>query len=160
MSLVGGSVPARADVPVEKVGWWTRAAAPPSVPDGGIAVGAAPDGALTVGAVELSVGDGASGTSLRLVETSGEGQQVAAMKACPPGNGWSADKGGDLASSAPKDQCSVAAVPFHRSDDGSWSADLDPLVAGKSGDLSIIVVPAAGQTPVGAFQISFAPPIV
>jgi len=158
--LVGVWVPAQADVPVDKVGWWTRAAVPPSVTDGGIAVGVAPDGALTVGAIELSVGAGASGTSLRLVETAGEGQQVAAIQACPTGNGWSADKGGDPATSAPKDQCSIAAVPFRRSDDGSWSADLDPLAAGKSGELSIMVVPAAGQTPVGAFQISFAPPIV
>ena len=148
---------AHAAVPVTQVGWWTRSPVPPTVPEGGIAVGAAPDGALTVSAVLIDAGDGgASGTSLRLVETGGQGQQAAGVQVCPTDTSWSAAKGDPL-DKAPKDACATASVAMTRGADGTWTADVQKLVDGKTGDVALIVLPAAGSV---AFQIEYAPPIV
>jgi hypothetical protein len=148
---------AGAEVPVSQVGWWTRSPSPPTVPDGGISVGAAPDGALTVGAVLVDTGDGASGASLRLVEASGgAGAQVAGIQVCPTSSSWSAAEGGPMAD-APKDDCASASVAMTRGEDGSWTADVQKLLDGKTGDVGLVVLPAADAV---AFQLSFAPPIV
>lgn len=146
---------ASADVPVSQVGWWTRSLTPPSVPEGGLAVGAAPDGASTVGAVLLDVGDGASGTELRLVETEGT-SALAAIQVCPTTTTWSADDGGAL-EDAPEGRCDGTTAPMTRGDDGTWIADVQPLVEGKTGEVGLLVAPAAGSV---AFEIAFAPPTV
>lgn len=148
---------AHAEVPVSQVGWWTRSPTPPAVPDGGISVGAAPDGALTVGAVVVDAGGGASGASLRLVESSGgTGAQVAGIRVCPTSTSWSAADGGPM-TDAPKDECKAASVPMKRGADGTWTAKVQELLAGKTGAVGLIVVPAANAV---AFQLSFAPPTV
>ena len=147
---------AAAEVPVSQVGWWTRAPAPPAVPQGGIAVGAAPDGDLTVGAVQLDTGEGASSATLRLVETGGQGAAIAALQVCPTTASWSASEGGSLAD-APAAECDVASSPMARAEDGTWTADVTALLAGRSGPVGLVVRPATGAV---AFQVSFAPPIV
>jgi hypothetical protein len=148
---------ARADVPVTQVGWWTRSPTPPTVPDGGISVAAAPDGELTVGAVLIDTGGGASGTSLRLVEgTGGAGAELAAIQVCPTSASWTPVAGGAMAD-APKDECDTATVPMTRGDDGTWTADVQALVDGKTGNIGLIVKPASDAV---AFQLSFAPPAV
>ena len=153
---LGFAPSAHAAVPVTQVGWWTRSPVPPTVPEGGVAVGAAPDGALTVSAVKIDAGDGASGTSLRLVETGGQGQQAAGVQVCPTDTSWSAATG-DALDKAPKDACASASVAMTRGADGTWTADVQKLVDGKTGDVALIVLPAAGSV---AFQIEYAPPIV
>jgi hypothetical protein len=147
---------AHAAVPVTQVGWWTRSPVPPTVPEGGAAVGAAPDGALTVSAVEFDAGDGASGASLRLVETGGQGQQAAGVQVCPTDTSWSA-AAGDPLDKAPKDACASASVAMTRGADGTWTADVQKLVEGKTGDVALMILPAAGSV---AFQIEYAPPTV
>src|SRR3954447_13898011 len=79
--IFGAPVAAHADVPIKQVGWWTRSPAPPTVPDGGVSVGAAADGDLTVAAVQIDAGGGASGANLHLVETNGGGQ-LAGLQVC------------------------------------------------------------------------------
>jgi hypothetical protein len=147
---------AHAEVPVSQVGWWTRSPTPPTVPEGGISVAAAPDGPLTVGAVLLDAGGGASGASVRLVETGGEGQQLGGLQVCPTSSAWSPAEAGAMAD-APKDDCASATVAMARGDDGTWTADVQSLVDGKTGPVGLIVLPAAGSV---AFQVTFAPPIV
>lgn len=155
--LVLASAPsATADVPVSQAGWWTRSPSPPTVPEGGIAVAAAPDGDLTVGAIAIEAGDGASGVGLRLVETGGQGQAIAALVACPTTTAWSAEAGGAMADAPPADQCESAGAPLTRAEDGTWTAEL-PFAEGASGLVGILVKPASGAV---AFQLSFAPPDV
>lgn len=147
---------ASADVPVSQVGWWTRALSPPTVPEGGIGVGAAPDGDLTVGAVLLDAGDGASGVGLRLVETGGQGQALASLVVCPTTTSWSAAAGGPMAEAPPADQCEATSAPMTRAADGTWTADV-AFANGQSGPVALLVKPAPGAV---AFQLSFAPPTV
>ena len=155
--VVGFPSAARAEVPVSQVGWWTRSPTPPAVPDGGISVGAAPDGALTVGAVLVDAGDGASGASLRLVPASGSaGAEVAGIQVCPTSAAWSPAEGESL-EDAPKDECAATSVPMTRGEDGTWTADVQKLLDGETGDVGLIVLPAADAV---AFQLSFAPPMV
>ena len=157
--MTAGLAPAGAEVPVRAVGWWTRSPAPPTVPSGGVAVGNAPDGPLTVAAVRIDVGGGATGTTLKLAEAGGQGQQVAAIQACPAADTWSTENGGDL-SHAPKASCDVAKAPLARGADGTWSGDVQKLVEGKTATVSLAILPDTSQSPVSAFQISFAAPVV
>jgi hypothetical protein len=156
--LLGGAPAANAEVPITQVGWWTRSPTPPTVPEGGLSVAAAPDGDLTIGAVLLDAGEGgASGASLRLVEGSGgAGAEVAGIRVCPTSSTWSAEAGGALAD-APEAQCDAASVDMVRGADGTWTADVQSLVEGKTGDVGLAVVPAEGSV---AFQLNFAPPAV
>jgi hypothetical protein len=155
--VLGAPGTARADVPISQVGWWTRSPSPPTVPEGGIAVGAAPDGALTVGAVLLDAGDGATGATLRLVQTGGQGAQLAGIQVCPTTADWAAGEG-EAMDKAPKDECASASVAMALGEDGTtWTADVQKLVDGKTGSVGLIVVPAPGSV---AFQLAFAPPSV
>jgi hypothetical protein len=155
--LLGRAPAARADVPVSQVGWWTRSPSPPTVPEGGSSVGAAPDGDLTVGAVLVDTGGGASGSSLRLVESSGgAGAEVAALQVCPTSATWAAEAGGAMAD-APDGQCDAASVEMVRGADGTWTGDVQSLLEGKTGEVGLLVRPATGSV---AFQLSFAPPTV
>lgn len=165
VGLVGPG-PARADVPVTKVGWWTRSPQPPSVPTGGIAVGDAPDGYLSVAAISLDTGGGASGAHVTLAESDGQGQQAASLQACPTSDKWSPANGDGLAS-APRPQCnSSSPTLLTRDSSGNWTADLTPLLAGQTGSVSIMIVPGPpaaalpGSTETQAFQVSFSPPKV
>ena len=155
--LLGGAPTAAADVPVSQVGWWTRSPTPPTVPEGGISVGAAPDGPLTVGAVLVDTDGGASGASLRLVESSGgAGAEVAALEVCPTTATWAAVAGGAMAD-APEASCDAGSVAMTRGADGTWTGDVQSLLDGKTGEVGLLVQPADGSV---AFQLSFAPPTV
>lgn len=154
--VVASAQPARADVPVTRTGWWTRSPSPPTVPEGGLAVGAAPDGDMTVGAVLLDAGAGVSGAQLRLVETGGAAP-LAAIRVCPTTSTWSAAAGGPLTDAPPSDACGASSVAMARAAEGTWTADVQPLVDGRTGAIGLIVKPAAGSA---VFQVSFAPPTV
>lgn len=162
---LGATAPARAAVPVSKVGWWTRSPSPAGPPQGGIEVGAAPDGNLSVAAFELDTGGGASGAKLTLTESGGQGQQAAALQACPTADQWAAASGGDI-SLAPRAQCPSQPYALTRDSSGNWTVDLTALLAGKTGPVSVMIVPgpAAAALPVGAqpaaFQVAFNPPAV
>lgn len=154
--LAGGAlVPAGASVTVSDVGWWTASAVPPTVPDGGIGVGSDPSG-VTVGALRIDVGDGVSTATLKLVEGANQVDTLASMQVCGADDTWSAAKGG-AATDAPKDTCAAGSVPLEKQSDGSWTADLHQLLAGKKDTASVIVKPAANA---GGFQIGFERPTV
>ena len=149
------STGASADVPVTAVGWWTASAAPPSAPDGGIAVSNDPSG-TSVAAVRLNVGGGASTATLKLTEAPSQIDKLASMQVCGAADTWTTAKGGSL-DQAPADTCSAGSVPLVQQTDGSWTADVHQLVAGKTGSASVIIKPAATS---GPFQLAFQPPTV
>ena len=156
---------AHAQVAVQKTGWWTRSPAPPAVPAGGLAVGEAPDGYLTVSAFQVDAGGGATNASLSLAESDGQGQQGASIQACTSTDQWNSANGGELGL-APRPNCPTSAVLFTRDSNGVWAADINSLLAGKTGMVTLMVVPAPdaaalpGGARTGAFQISFKPPAV
>lgn len=159
------SAPAQAAVPVSMVGWWTRSPSPPPVPDGGIAVGLAPDGEVSVGAIQLDTAGGAEAAVVSLLETGGRGQQAATIQVCTTSDSWSNAAGDDL-DDAPRATCPADPILFTRGDDGTWTADVAPLVAGQRGPLSLMVLPAPapesvpGVAAAPPFELAFDQPTV
>lgn len=150
-----------AGVPVSAVGWWTNAAVKPSPPKGGIAVSIDPSGSTSTAAIRIDTGSGGvSRATLQLTEANGEGQQVATLEACPSDNSWKPAQGGSL-SDAPKASCATN-VQLARSASGIWQADIYPLLSGKTGSVSIAIVPGPPPSglPAGVFQVDFQPPVV
>lgn len=160
LALAFLAVPAgQASVPVPDVGWWTDSPAPPTVPSGGIGVGRGANGRLAIGALRLAVEGGASGTVLHLAEAGGQGGPLAALRACPTDDRWSAAAGEPLAR-APRDACARASAALVRADDGTWTGDVQALVAGAEGEVSLVVVPDPAASPAAPFQLAFGPPRV
>src|SRR2546425_3408756 len=137
--LLGLPLTADASVSVTEVGWWTRSPSPPASPS--FSVGNAPDGALSKAALRVDVGGGALTAKITLTEADGQGQAAAGLQACLTGDTWTAEAKGDLAK-APKEECNKTAS-LTRGSDGKWTGDLTPLLAGKSGLQSVMIVPAA-----------------
>lgn len=157
----GWTTPARADVPVSAVGWWTNAAVKPSPPKGGIAVSLDPTGSTSTAAIRINTGSGGvSRATLQLTEAGGDGQQVASLEACPTDNSWKPADGGSL-SDAPKASCATK-VDLARSASGVWQGDIYPLLSGSTGSVSIAIVPGSPPSglPAGVFQLDFQPPVV
>lgn len=155
------STPAFAGVPVSAVGWWTNAAVKPSPPKGGIAVSLDPSGSTSVAAIRIDTGAaGVSQASLQLTEAGGEGQQVATVEACPASDSWTPADGGTI-SDAPKASCATK-VDLTRSASGVWTGNIYPLLSGKTGLVSIAVLPGPPPSglPAGVFQLDFQPPVV
>jgi hypothetical protein len=156
---------AHAQVTVQKTGWWTRSAAAPAVPPNGLAVGEAPDGYLTVSAFQVDTGGGASNVAISLGESAGQGQQGASIQVCTTDDDWAQVEGGDL-TLAPRPACPSDAVRLARDSKGVWTADLNTLLAGKTGAVSLMLIPGPNAAPLpggaraGAFQVSFQPPTV
>lgn len=115
------------------LGWWTRLPTT-SAPEGGFAVGAGIDGPNSVAAVQIDLGSGVTSLTIDAVEAGGV-PDLAVMRACPAADGWTATSGGDLAD-APEIDCADS-VLFSRGTDGTWTADVTPLVAGRTGPVSI-----------------------
>jgi hypothetical protein len=164
-STLGGFTPARAAVPVSKVGWWTRSPSPPAVPEGGLSVGVAPDGNLSVAAIGLETAGGAAQAKVTLKETSdSQGAQAASLQVCTTSDEWGAESGGDITTS-PRPTCPKDPLLLKRADDGTWSADVASLIASQHGEVSIMIVPAPSAAPVpgvqtAAYQVSFDKPVV
>lgn len=157
-SAIGLAVPllaglqAHAAGSVAGVGWWTRSPVA-SAPDGGFAVAAAPDGPVSVAAVRVDLGAGVSTLVLSTALSQGAPELVTA-EVCVTSDAW-AEAGPGAIEEAPSTACSGASVPFSRAGDG-WRADVSSLVAGRSGALSLAVVPVTGGS--AAFDAAFAPP--
>lgn len=172
IALAGGAgawTDAQAAVPVSAVGWWTRSPSPPTVPDGGIAVGVAPDGDLSVAAIKLDTAGGAAQAKLSLKESDAQGAEAASLQVCTTSDEWSAAKGDEL-DAAPRATCPAEPVLLTRASDGTWTADVASLIASQQGEVSIMVLPAPAPAPTPAtvpgvdaappFQIAFDKPVV
>lgn len=143
---------------VTAVGWWTRNPGQ-TAPAGGMAVAAAPDGAVTTSAVAFDAGDGLLSATLTAVETGGVATSAAGLQVCASDPGWTPAEGGALAD-APEGSCEQASVPFERDADAqTWSADVTSLVAGTSGVVSLVLVPA-DDAALAAFDVRLAAPVV
>lgn len=150
--LVAGA-PALASGTVSDVGWWTRNPLA-SAPDGGFAAGAAADGPTTVSVVRIDLGDGVDTLVLGAEPTDGTAG-LASLEVCVVTAAWSAAAGAPL-DDAPQTGCDIDAVPFARAGD-RWRADVSSLVNGRTGSVSLAVVPTAtsGTVP---FEASFGAP--
>jgi hypothetical protein len=146
---------------VVAVGWWTQDPAA-SAPDGGFAVGAGPGGALTVAAVRVDIGaDGVLDARLVAPEAGGLPPELAFIRVCVAADSWSPAAGGSL-NEAPAAECASGETGFERDPgNGVWSADVTSLLAGRSGVVSLTLIPAsAGVDPLPpvAFELGFGPP--
>ena len=124
------------------VGWWTRSATQ-QAPKGGIAVATAPDGPVTVAAISVNVGEADVFTAtLEAVETGGFAQEASSIQACyTANNAWEPTEGGSL-DEAPEPACGDDSVLLTRDGDArTWSGELAQLFAGKTGTVSIMLVP-------------------
>lgn len=160
------TVPASAQetASITAVGWWSRSPGQ-QAPVGGFAVANAPDGPVTVAALLIDTGRaGVASATLTAVETGGVASAVAAVRLCAADDGWTPEPGGAMAE-APASDCDAATTAFERdADAATWSADLLPLLSGRTGVVSVAFVPAegagaaaAGLPPV-AFEVRFAAP--
>lgn len=162
--LIGSTAPADAAVPVSTVGWWTRSPSA-TAPDGGIAVGEAPDGNLSVAAIRIGTGGGATDVKLTLTESGGEAQEAASLQVCTTADSWNSAAGDDIGL-APRPECPSEPVLLTRDSAGIWTADVNSLVAGKTGDVALMIVPGPapaavpGVAAASAFQVAFTPPTV
>jgi hypothetical protein len=142
-----GWQPARAaGATVVETGWWTRTAST-TTPAGGFQVGKTPDGAdSAVTAFRIRVDGDVSKAILILVESGGQFQQGAAIDACPTSAAWAVAAGGPI-DQAPAADCGAAKVPLTRNESsGSWTADLLPLLSGRTGEVSVVLKPGAVTT--------------
>jgi hypothetical protein len=155
------SARAAATPAVVETGWWTRSPAQ-SAPADGVAVGVAPDGPTSVAAVRLDLGDtGVTSASLAATEAGGTLQSLAGLRVCFAATPWTAVRGGPLAD-APAADCSNQAVRMTRADSGAWSADITPFTSGRTGVVSVMIVPEpdAGAVPgvPSAYDVQLAAP--
>jgi hypothetical protein len=154
---------AAAEPAVVEVGWWTRLPTQ-SAPDGGFAVGVAPDGPTSVAAIRLELGDtGVSSASVDVTEAGGTLQALAGLRVCAATSPWTAAAGGPL-TDAPAADCSNQAVRLTPGAGGAWQADISPFTAGRTGIISLVVMPepdsvvAAGLP--SAYDVQFEAPHV
>ena len=159
--LVGGGAAAAATSIVD-VGWWTRSPGQ-RAPKGGFAVAEAPDGPTTVAALRLDLGStGVQSAEVEAVETGGLNADGAAIEACVVTAGWEEEAAGDL-DDAPADTCENQSVAFERDGDAeTWTADLTPLLRGRTGRVSLAIVPAEpeGDLPAVGFEVRLARPVL
>jgi hypothetical protein len=130
------------DPQIVAVGWWTRSATQ-QAPKEGLAVATAPDGPVTLAAISVSVGDAeVISASLQAVETGGFAQDASSIQACyTADNGWKPVEGGSL-DDAPQPACGDGSVLLSRDGDARiWSGELGQLFAGRTGTVSIMLVP-------------------
>lgn len=137
--LMGIAAPSAADVAIVETAWWSDSPTA-SAPEGGLVVGASMTGTSSVGAIRVGVGRGVRSATLTLVETGGRNQDAGGIQACVAADDWSAGPGGSL-DDAPEWSCVDPPIELTR-DGGRWTADVTPLLAGRSGAASIMVVPA------------------
>ena len=159
--IPGRALAQEASASVTAVGWWSRSPAQ-QAPTGGFAVANAPDGPVTVAALVLDTGEaGVLTATLEAVETGGIGGEAAAVQVCPAADGWAAESGAAL-DDAPEADCESASVAFERDAEAEvWTADLLPLLSGRTGIVSLALVPgeaAEGALPAVAFDVRFAKP--
>src|SRR2546423_2419915 len=151
-----------ADPALTALGWWTRQPVGASAPQGGFALGYAPDGgALHVAALRITIDRRPIEAVLTLHESGGHGADLAAIVACASGNSWKPAAGAPM-SEAPPIDCDQATDPFTRTDDGTWTGNLLPLLQDTGGEVSVALVPQpATSSPLGgatAYSIEFNPP--
>lgn len=157
LMLVSLAVPAQAAT-LEDHGWWWRAQqgmplampAPPDVPEGGLAVGAAPDGPTEVSAVRYVLREDEREPVLVLTVAAERGEPE--LEACGSAARWAGEQAGrwDARPTCVEDGPTVAG---ERAEDGSiWRFNLTPLLQDRVVD---VVLRSAGA---GAARVTFEPP--
>jgi hypothetical protein len=160
------TVPATAEVSLDRHGWWYKArqqpvsgllpvpVLAPTVPEGGLYVANDPTGPLGVSAARFHA-PGAGGGTLTLTIAPGSNPSAELILACPTQSEWGAAQGGDW-EARPAADCDAAGVEGRLSEDGtqiSWELH----EAHKKGDAFDVVLTPAPDTPT-PFQISFEQP--
>lgn len=139
-----------------EVGWWTRLPTE-SAPAGGFAVGSAPDGPTSVAAVRLDLESGVRSATLDVSEAGGTLQGLAALRVCVTTTPWRAAAGGPM-TDAPTADCGGHAVSLVSRGSGAWQADVSTLTTGRTGVVSLMVLPDPDQGVPGVYDVQFRAP--
>jgi len=161
--LLPSGAGAQAAPSVTATGWWSRSPIA-SAPAGGLAVGRAPDGPTSVAAIRLQLGSGVTKAVIELDEVGATGSEIGAVVACGASNDWEAVERGALGD-APRTDCSASPTEDVTRDASTltWSVDVTELVAGKTGEVSIALIPmylpqTSSAGGVSAFDVQWAGP--
>ena len=145
-----------------ETGWWSDALGATNV-DGGTTVGASPDGGASISAFRIQTANGLTSATLELTEASTASATIGGVSACIAPNDWRAVEQGPI-EDAPLSECDNAdSVPVVRDDvEETWSVDLGPTLAGRTGEVSVVFVPDPARDDSGLggvvpWSVSWAP---
>lgn len=150
------AAPARADSvgSIKEFGWWTKRPGAQPTPNG-FEVANGPDGAESVAAFRVELTGSVSQATLKFSEATDPNVAAVsgtpALKLCSTTSPWTADQQGAF-DKAPTADCTVSAKMT--ADKTTWSGDVTPLLAGKTGEVSLMVVPDV-QPAAGLVQPTF-----
>jgi hypothetical protein len=140
-------------VVVTDVGWWTLATSAPKAP-GGFQVSESPNntGDMSVAALKIKVNTAHLGSALFVLNEAKTSVRPdgGGIFACLTTSNWTAGNPG-LWSDVPPRDCSRQVQMVRSATQQAWSANLLPLLSGKTGTVSIMFVPGApgpGSIPV------------
>ncbi len=149
----GADAQAVEPIVVTEVGWWTLAAGAPKAPGGfQVAQSANNSGDMSVAALKVRINTAQLGSALFVLN-----EQVTSIRpdgggimACLSASTWAAANPG-LWSDVPARDCGRQVQMVRSANQLAWSADLLPLLSGKTGTVSVMFVPGApgpGSIPV------------
>ena len=123
----------------------------------------APDEPVSVAALRIPVDGPVLLARLTLKETASRSPEVAGLNACLTADPWKAAAPGAYGD-APKPDCSSKVALTRDADAKQWTGDVAPLLAGRQGDVSVMIVPnqdrASSPLSIVGFSIEFAPPVM
>lgn len=147
---------------VSDVGWWSRR--PGAVPevDGAFEVARGPDNEdLSIAAVRLDVRAASLFRAvLSLAETGGTLQDRAVLNVCGTSTEWASPANPGAIEDAPAPDCDAGSVALRRdATTGRWTGDVQLLLSGKTGEVSVVIVTAPPESPLPVdpgFRVTFA----
>jgi hypothetical protein len=151
------AVPAQADSVggIKEFGWWTKRPGAQPTPNG-FEVANGPDGVESVAAFRVALTGSVTQGTLEFTESTDANvakvSGTPALEVCATTSSWTAEQQGAF-DKAPKPDCSVS-VKMQVDDKGSWAADVTPLLAGKTGEVSLMALPDVQPT-AGLVQPTF-----
>lgn len=151
-----GPVAADEAAAITELGWWSRRPGATELPAGSFEVALLPSGPASQAALRIEVKVApVTSALLELEESSQVLADVALIQACPTDEPWTPANPGPWGE-APTPDCEGASVRLGRNADGTWTADVGPLLRG--GSSSLVVLPAAelsDQQQSVSFQVVF-----
>jgi hypothetical protein len=137
---------------VTAVGWWTLATGVPKAA-GGLQVAQDPTGSdMSVGAIKIKVNESKLASVLVVLNEASTSNRAkgAGMFACTTTTSWTPANPG-LWTDVPDRDCSHKVQMVRSEVQQAWSANLLPLLGGKTGEVGVMFVP--GAPPPGSIEI-------
>ena len=147
--VIVAALPASADSVggIKEFGWWTKRPGAQPTPNG-FEVANGPDGEESVAALRIALTGSVTQATLKFTESTDPNvakvSGTPAIKVCLTTSSWAAEQQGTF-DKAPKEDC-ASSVKMTVDAKGTWTADITSLLAGKSGDVSVMAVPDATPT--------------